>query len=85
MVAVSGTLDASSLANGHKGGTVQVLGNTVALLDQAQINVSGNAGGGTALIGGDYQGKGTVPQAQSTFVSNGAKVNADAVNSGKWW
>ncbi|MEW5858877.1 MAG: filamentous hemagglutinin N-terminal domain-containing protein, partial [Cyanobacteriota bacterium] len=55
---VSGTIDASDKAPGAAGGGVEVLGNKVALVEQAQIDVSGDGKGGTALIGGDYQGKG---------------------------
>jgi hypothetical protein len=37
---------------------------------------------GTALIGGDYQGKGQVPNATETFVGRDATINANALNSG---
>ena len=53
----TGTLDASATAPGAKGGAVQVLGGQVALDGGAVVDVSGPAGGGTALIGGDYQGE----------------------------
>jgi filamentous hemagglutinin family protein len=81
-ITVSGSLDASNSASGQSGGTAQVLGNNVALVDGAQVNVSGDAGGGTALIGGDYQGKGQVPNATQTFVDENVSINADAVHSG---
>lgn len=64
------------------GGTVQMLGNRVGLLDGAQIDVSSNGGRGTVLIGGDFQGKGTVPNAIRTFVAPGATINADALENG---
>ncbi len=38
------------------GGRVEVLGHRVGLLDDAGIDVSSATGGGTVLIGGDYQG-----------------------------
>jgi hypothetical protein len=60
---------------------VNVLGNQVGLID-ANINTSGTIGGGTVLIGGDYQGKGTVPNASRTFVSNDSLINADALTDG---
>ncbi|MBZ0090878.1 MAG: filamentous hemagglutinin N-terminal domain-containing protein, partial [Sulfuricellaceae bacterium] len=81
-VGVSGTLDASGRSSGETGGTVKVLGDRVALLDGARIDVSGDAGGGTALIGGNYQGKGTEQNASSTFVATGAQVKADALSKG---
>jgi filamentous hemagglutinin family protein len=81
-VIVSGSLDVSNTALGQTGGSVQVLGNKVALVEQARVDVSGDAGGGTALIGGDYQGKGTVPNAIETFVGSNVSINADAISNG---
>ncbi|MCH8209073.1 MAG: filamentous hemagglutinin N-terminal domain-containing protein, partial [Nitrospinae bacterium] len=54
MVSSSGTLDASGDDAGETGGTVEVLGAEVELIDTANVDVSGDAGGGTALIGGDF-------------------------------
>src|SRR5919199_1453251 len=73
----SGTVDVS----GTTGGTVNVLGNQVNLIG-ANINASGTNGGGTVLIGGDYKGQGTVPNANSTFVSSNSVINADALTNG---
>jgi hypothetical protein len=81
-VIVSGSLDVSNTALGQTGGSVQVLGNKVALVEQARVDVSGDVGGGRALIGGDYQGKGQVPNATETFVGRDATINANALNSG---
>ncbi|MEZ5668476.1 MAG: filamentous hemagglutinin N-terminal domain-containing protein [Alphaproteobacteria bacterium] len=55
-VQVAGTLDASGAEAGTAGGTVHVLGDAVALNAGADIDVSGPAGGGTALVGGSLQG-----------------------------
>ena len=57
VVSVGGTLEAKGNDAGTTGGTVKVLGQQVALLSGASINASGDAGGGTVLIGGDFQGK----------------------------
>lgn len=73
----SGSLDVS----GQTGGSVHILGNQVELLG-ANINASGINGGGTVLIGGDYQGKGTVPNASQTLVSQDSIIAADAINDG---
>src|SRR5258706_4137959 len=79
----SATLEQSGPASGTKGGTVEVLGERVGLLGHSKIDVSGDAGGGTALIGGDYQGKNpSIPNAQRTVVGADATITADAVNSG---
>ena len=64
------------------GGTVKVLGEYVGLFDGARIDASGDAGGGTILVGGNFQGKGPEPNALRAFVGNEAIMNADAVNRG---
>jgi len=63
-------------------GRVEVLGDTVSLLDAATIDVSGPTGGGTVLVGGDYQGQGTTPRASRTTVDPLVTINADAIISG---
>jgi CHAT domain-containing protein len=78
---VSGSLDASNTAVGKIGGNVNILGNKVGLIG-ANINASGTLGGGTVLIGGDYQGKGTVPNAQETLFSNDSVISANALLNG---
>ncbi|MEW6494458.1 MAG: glycosyltransferase, partial [Cyanobacteriota bacterium] len=74
---VSGTLNASGTAPNQMGGEVNILGDKVGLVS-ANIDVSGTNGGGTVLIGGDYQGKGTVPNASRTYVSNDSVINANS-------
>ncbi len=80
-VHVAGTLDASNTAPGGRGGSVQVLGERVAVLG-ATIDASGTAGGGEVLIGGDFQGGGDVRTADSTYVAQGSEVRADALSDG---
>jgi filamentous hemagglutinin family protein len=78
---VSGEI--SAVSNAGKGGAVQVLGNEVTLNSTAKIDVSGVDAGGTALIGGDYQGKNAAIQnAQNTTIEPGATIKADALNNG---
>lgn len=73
----TGTLDVS----GQIGGIVQVLGETVGLVG-AEIKADGTGDGGTVLIGGDYQGRGTVPTALRTYVSSDSKIVADSILNG---
>ncbi len=73
----AGTLDVS----GQTGGNVGVFGDRVGVIN-GTVNASGTNGGGTVLIGGDYQGKGTVPNAQSTSVSQDSVIKADALDRG---
>ena len=83
IVSVAGTIDASGAGAGQTGGTVHVLGEKVGLFDNANINVSGDVGGGTALIGGDFQGKNpAIQNAFRTYVGSDATINADAITSG---
>jgi filamentous hemagglutinin family protein len=64
------------------GGTVEVLGDHIGLFDNARINASAPSGGGTVLIGGDFQGKGEVPNATRTFIGSNVSINADAIANG---
>jgi filamentous hemagglutinin family protein len=77
----SGTLNVSA-AEG-KGGYVEVTGTRVGMLDGSVVDASGATGGGTVLLGGDYQGKNAaVNNAQMTFVGANATVRANATQSG---
>ncbi|MDO8318652.1 filamentous hemagglutinin N-terminal domain-containing protein, partial [Rhodoferax sp.] len=77
----TGVLDASS-AQGQ-GGSIKVLGTHVGVSDQASVNASGATGGGTVLVGGDYQGKNPdVPNAQYAYFGPKANIKADALGQG---
>ena len=83
VVRVSGTLDASGDDSGEKGGTAHVLGQKVALDEGSLVNVSGDFGGGEALIGGDYQGNNArIQNAWRTYVNQSAVINASAPTQG---
>ena len=75
----SGIIDVSSATS--KGGEINVLGDRVGLVS-ANLNASGAIGGGTVLIGGDFQGKGKVPNDQYTFISQDSTIRADALSRG---
>ncbi|HEU0233509.1 MAG TPA: autotransporter-associated beta strand repeat-containing protein [Gallionella sp.] len=82
VASVSGSLDAAGRNAGETGGTIVVLGDKVALFNGAQLDASGDAGGGTVLIGGNFQGKGPEQNASATFVAQGAQIDTDALASG---
>ena len=83
VVRVSGTLDASGDDSGEKGGTAHVLGEKVALDEGSLVDVSGDVGGGEALIGGDYQGNNArIQNAWRTYVNQSAVINASAPTQG---
>ncbi len=79
---VSGTLDASGYAAGQKGGNIDVLGDKVALHDNAKLDVSGDIGGGTVHVGGNFQGNGPLKNAQTTSVGKDVQIKADALGTG---
>ena len=70
-------------ATGTTGGAVDVLGNRVAVTDQAVIDASGAQGGGTVRIGGDYQGRNPdIQNASVTYFGPQASIKADATING---
>lgn len=78
-VHVSGEIDASSSTG--KGGQVRILGEKVGVTD-ASINASGATGGGTVLIGGNYQGRGPEQNADRTFVGSSTRIDVSATDKG---
>jgi len=64
------------------GGKVEVLGDKVSLINNAAINVSGETGGGTILVGGDYQGVGSLVNASRTYIDDTVTINANAFSNG---
>jgi filamentous hemagglutinin family protein len=75
---VSGEVNAAS--DTAPGGTVQILGEQIALLD-ATVDVSGTSGG-EVFVGGHLQGGGDLPTAQYTVVDDGSVIRADALSDG---
>jgi filamentous hemagglutinin family protein len=74
---VSNTIDVA----GEKGGKIDILGKTVGIID-ATLNASGLSAGGTVRVGGDYQGKGSIPNATTTVVDRNSKIRVNAIDSG---
>lgn len=74
---VSNTIDVA----GEKGGRIDVLGKTVGVID-ATLNASGLSAGGTVRVGGDYQGKGSIPNATTTVIDRNSKIRVNAIDSG---
>lgn len=96
-VRVSGTLSASGKRKGETGGKVVVTGEDIRAAG-ARIDVSGSAGGGTALIGGDWGGgnpntslvshprakleNGKVATAATVTIDSATVIDASATDSG---
>nr|WP_245213714.1 filamentous hemagglutinin N-terminal domain-containing protein [Rhodoferax sp. AJA081-3] len=71
------------LATGTEGGSVDVLGDRVAVTDQALIDASGDNSGGSVRVGGDYQGKNAdVQNANFVYFGPQASIKADAKGNG---
>src|SRR3984957_15430109 len=97
VVKLSGRISAAGKAKGTKGGTVVVTGENIQLTG-AQIDASGDAGGGHVLIGGDTAGGPpcaaaanielakletfVIPTATTVSVDAGTVINASATGSG---
>lgn len=87
-VTVNGRLEATSSAPAARGGWIGISGEMVDIQENARIDASGPGGGGTVLIGGDYQGGAiidanlTYAPARHTRVAHGAEIKADALEQG---
>jgi hypothetical protein len=83
-----GNLNANGkfIATGLTGGKIDLRGKTVNL-GGANLDASGENGGGTILIGGDYQGGdptglNTLSNSRSVFVDKYSSINANALTQG---
>jgi len=66
-----------------KGGSVHLLGTQVGVFGDTTVNVSGAAGGGDILIGGDVQGRNPeFTNALRTYIGKDAVLRADATDRG---
>jgi filamentous hemagglutinin family protein len=81
-VLVDGYLDASGYSTGQTGGTISVLGDSIGIMSGALIDASGDAGGGTIKIGGDFHGEGTTPTALNTYIDPNSLIMANANTTG---
>jgi filamentous hemagglutinin family protein len=70
-----------SVASSDRGGKIDITGTQVAVLN-ANLDLNGANGGGTARIGGDYQGTGNLPRATQTTVDSNSKISANGTQSG---
>ncbi|MDP2134994.1 MAG: filamentous hemagglutinin N-terminal domain-containing protein, partial [Sulfuritalea sp.] len=71
------------VTTGTRGGSVEVLGNRVAVTDHAEIDASGSNGGGKILVGGDFQGRNPdVQNANVSYFGPDAGLKADATGVG---
>ncbi|MDP3715088.1 MAG: hypothetical protein Q8R21_01625, partial [Burkholderiales bacterium] len=78
---VEGRVNATGSAGA--GGSVHLLGERVGLIGNASIDASGATGGGTVLVGGDYQGPNPeIRNAERAYVGRNVAIRADALIEG---
>lgn len=65
-----------------RGGLVTIEGDYIRLAADTQIDARGASGGGTVLVGGDWQGSGTLRQATQVIMERGATIDASAAREG---
>ncbi|MDB5946553.1 MAG: filamentous hemagglutinin family outer membrane protein, partial [Ramlibacter sp.] len=81
-VNAGGTIDASGPALGQTGGNITMTGQHVGLFG-ARVDASGASGGGTVLVGGDFQGRNAaVGNASASYMSADSTISADALDNG---
>ena len=76
---ISGTVSAKGTDT--SGGEIHILADNEVNVKAANIDASGESGG-EVLVGGDYQGNGTVKNAQNTNIDASTVINADAGRNG---
>ncbi len=74
---IQGKIDVS----GDLGGYVQILGDQIAL-KTLDIDATGQLGGGTVLVGGDYQGEGSLRKSKQTWMAEDARIDVSALKFG---
>jgi fibronectin-binding autotransporter adhesin len=82
IVRIAANINASGKGNSEKGGKVTITGYNILLDSATSIDVSGEAGGGDILVGGNYQGQGSLPKANALVLASNASLNADAITNG---
>ena len=76
----SGTVQARGLRN--QGGKIVLEADSITLSSTSTLDASGATGGGTVLVGGDWQGSGQMHQATTVRMEQGAVIDASATQSG---
>ncbi len=77
---INGQLSANSLSS--SAGQITLEADRILLDTQANLQATGATGGGTILVGGDWQGSGTLRQAITVTMNQGAIIDASATQNG---
>ncbi|MEL6602997.1 MAG: CHAT domain-containing protein [Cyanobacteria bacterium J06614_10] len=81
-VILSGQVSAAGPSESIVGGDINVLGEHILLTD-AELNASGDSGGGRIRVGGDYRGEGAIATALTTTIDSNSTLIADALETGQ--
>ncbi len=76
----SGLIEAGSID--AKGGLVMLEADHIRLDSGSRIDAAGATGGGTVLVGGDWQGSGNLRQATTVTMAFGSVIDASATDNG---
>ena len=76
----SGNLEVNSLVS--KGGKIYLEADDITLASTSKLEAKGASGGGTVLIGGDWQGGGDLRPATKITMAAGATIDASATDKG---
>lgn len=79
-VTLTGAVRAAS--SDARGGLVTIEADNIRLAADTKIDARGGSGGGTVLVGGDWQGSGTLRQATRVVMERGATIDASATREG---
>lgn len=82
VVRVAGDIDVSGKGINERGGNIKITGYNIWLDSNANLDASGSVGGGNIYIGGNYQGKGPLPNANALVFNSNARLAADALTNG---
>ena len=81
-VALSGATTASAGSRRGRGGLITLSGRDLLLEDTTTLSASGATGGGMVLVGGGWQGSGSLPQATSVIMGEQVVIDASATDNG---
>ncbi|MBA3661158.1 MAG: filamentous hemagglutinin N-terminal domain-containing protein [Gammaproteobacteria bacterium] len=82
VVRVAANVNASGKSAAQRGGKINVTGHNILIDNGATLDVSGDLAGGEILIGGNYLGKGPLPNANATVIATNTRLIADALHHG---
>ena len=81
-VTIDGAAKLTARSTEGNGGQMPMTAGEKLTVGDAQIDASGHNGGGTVLLGGDYQGDGTLAHARETVIGADTVIRSDATGEG---